>query len=294
MKRPGQTVYHPWVFLTPALIILALFIVWPLLRAVLWSFQDVSILNSSDTSFVGFANYSWMLKDDRFRQAFANTAWFTLMVVPFQTVLAFFMALWVDRPEPAWRWLRTVFFIPVVLSMPVLAILWQMIYQPAQGDQMGLLNAFLNLMGLPSQDWLNDPQLALPAIAFMSVWQGVGFQMMIFLAGLQNLSNEQLEAARIDGASAPQRLQHIILPGMKHSIIFVIITTTLLCFRLFVQPYLMTQGGPQDRTVSLIQMIYETTFLHRDLGLAGAGTMIFMGLIVIIGISKRILGGKTA
>jgi ABC-type sugar transport system permease subunit len=157
---------------------------------------------------------------------------------------------------------------------------------------MGLINSFMLQIGLPAQDWLNNPSLALPAIAFMSIWQGVGFQMMIFLAGLQQLSTDQLEAARIDGATALQRLRHIIVPSMKPSIIFVGVTTTLLCFRLFVQPYLMTRGGPQDRTVSLIQMIYETTFLHRDLGLAGAGTVLFMGLLLFIGILKRVLEGR--
>lgn len=287
MKRPGQRAQHLWMFLGPAGILLGLFVVWPLLRAFYWSFQHVSILESTQTTWAGFSNYSWMLSDPRFRQAFANTALFTVMVMPLQTMLAFFIALWVNRPEPAWRWLRTVFFIPVIISMPVLAVLWKMLYQPVQGDQMGLINAAMMQIGLPAQDWLNDPNLALPAIAFMSVWQGLGFQMMIFLAGLQQLSKEQLEAARIDGANAPQRLRHIILPGMAPSIVFVSVTTTLLCFRLFVQPYLMTRGGPGDRTVSLIQMIYETTFLNRDLGLASAGTLLFLLLVIGLGLIKR-------
>jgi ABC-type sugar transport system permease subunit len=284
----------PWAFLTPALIILGLFVAWPLIRAGFWSFFHVSILDTGSRTFSGWSNYSWMLSDPRFRQAFANTAWFTVMVVPIQTTLAFFLALWVNRPETAWRWLRTVFFIPVILSMPVLAVLWRMLYQPVQGAEAGLINQAVMGMGLSPQDWLNDPNLALPAIAFMSVWQGTGFQMMIFLAGLQTLSTEQIEAAKIDGASAVQRLIHILIPGMKHSILFVGVTTTLLCFRLFVQPYLMTRGGPEDSTVSLIQMIYETTFLHRDLGLAGAGTMLFVSLVLVIAVVHRILERREA
>jgi ABC-type sugar transport system permease subunit len=294
MKRPGQRTFHPWVFLAPAGVILILFVLWPLLRAGFWSFFQVSILDSDRRRFIGFQNYSWMLSDPRFRQAFANTALFAVMVVPLQTVLAFFLALWVNRPEPAWRWLRTVFFVPVIISMPVLAILWNMLYQPMQGEQMGLINQMVRTLGLPAQDWLNNPNLALPAIAFMSIWQGLGFQMMIFLAGLQHLSSEQLEAARIDGANAPQRLRYIIVPGMRHSILFVSITTTILCFRLFVQPYLMTRGGPEDRTVSLIQMIYETTFLNRDLGLAGAGTVLFLGLVLVITLLHRMIERREA
>jgi ABC-type sugar transport system permease subunit len=260
---------------------LGLFVVWPLCRAVLWSFQAVTVLDPAGGRTTGLENYAWMLSDPRFRQAYANTAMFALMVVPVQTLLAFFIALWVDRPEPAWRWLRHAFFVPVIVSMPVLAVVWIMLYQPLEGEQMGFINRLVTSIGLPARDWLGDPALALPAIAVLSVWQGVGFQMMIFLAGLQNLGADQLEAARIDGAGPLRRLWHILIPGMRPSIIFVVLTTTILSFRLFVQPYLMTRGGPQDRTVSIIQFIYETTFLNRDLGLAGAGTVIFLMSILV-------------
>lgn len=276
-----------WYFLAPALLLLGLFVLWPLLRAVYWSFSGVGLLNPEDSVWNGGANYSYLLFDPRFRQAFLNTALFALFVVPLQCVLAFLMALWVNRPERHWRWLRTAFFVPVVVSMPVLAILWTMLYQPAEGDQIGLINAVLQLFGLPAQNWLQNPHLALPAIAFMSIWQGIGFQMMIFLAGLQTLSAEQLEAARIDGANAHQRLRHVILPGMKNSIAFVLTATTILAFRLFVQPYLMTRGGPQGRTLSVIQYIYETTFLSRDLGLACAGACLFLLLVAVITFAQR-------
>ena len=216
----------------------------------------------------------------------AVTGW----IVP---VLAFFLALWVNRPERHWRWLRTVFFVPVVVSMPVLAVLWSMLYQPMRGAQMGLVNAVVSAIGLPPQDWLQDPNLALPAIAFMSVWQGVGFQMMIFLAGLQNLSQEQLEAATIDGAGSLQRLRHVIVPAMRPSIVFVLTATLILSFRLFVQPYLMTRGGPDDATVSIIQLIYETTFLGRELGMACAGAALFLVLVAGLTLLQR-LGAREA
>jgi ABC-type sugar transport system permease subunit len=269
------------MLLAPGLILLTLFVGWPLVRAVLWSFQQVSVLDPESARPAGWENYIWMIRDPRFRQAYANTALFALMVVPVQTVLAFFIALWVDRPEPCWRWLRHVFFVPVIVSMPVLAVLWTMLYQPLEGEQMGLINRFVTSLGFPAHDWLGDPSTALPAIAVLSVWQGLGFQMMIFLAGLQNLGADQLEAARMDGAGPLKRLWHVILPGMRPSLVFVSLTTTILSFRLFVQPYLMTRGGPENRTVSIIQMIYETTFLNRDLGLAGAGTVIFLLSILI-------------
>lgn len=271
-----------WILLVPALTVLGLFVFWPLLRTLWWSGQDVGLYHPGAGQWNAGSNYSFLLSDPRFRQAFANTALFALLVVPFQCLLAFFLALWINRPQPWWRWLRTVFFVPVVVSMPVLAILWTMLYQPAEGSQMGLINAVWTSLGGQAQAWLQNPHQALPAIAFMSIWQGVGFQMMIFLAGLQQLSRDQLEAARIDGAHAGQRLWHIILPSMRNSILFVLITTTILSFRLFVQPYIMTRGGPHDRTLSLIQYLYETTFINRDLGLASAGAVLFLLLVALI------------
>jgi ABC-type sugar transport system permease subunit len=278
----------PWLFLAPALVLLGAFAVVPMLRAAGWSFTGADLLDVGAARWIGAANYSDLLADPRFRRAFLNTAWFAVMVVPLQAALAFFLALWVNRPGRQGRWLRTVFFLPVVVSMPVLAVLWTMLYQPLRGDQMGLVNALVSGLGLPAQDWLRNPRLALPAIAFMSVWQGVGFQMMIFLAGLQNLSKDQLEAAQIDGAHAGQRLLHVIVPAMRPSIVFVLTATLILSFRLFAQPYLMTRGGPEDSTVSVIQFIYETTFLGRELGRACAGAMLFLLLVAGLALLQRL------
>ncbi len=271
------------LFLAPALIVLGLFVVWPMVRALIWSTTNAGLLAPAAGRWVGLGNYTDLLADPRFRQAFANTALFALMAIPVQTVTAFLLALWVNRPEPVWRWLRTVFFLPVVVSLPVLAILWTMLYQPAQGAEMGLVNAGLGLLGVPPQAWLENPSLALPAIAAMSVWQGVGLQMMIFLAGLQGIPAELLEAARIDGAGAWARTIHVTIPALRNTFVFVITVTTILAFRLFVQPYLMTHGGPGNHTLSLVQSIYQTTFLDQDLGRACAAAYLF--LLVVAGLT---------
>lgn len=147
---------------------------------------------------------------------------------------------------------------------------------------MGLINALMVRIGATPKAWLTNPQLALPAIAFMSIWQGVGFQMMIFLAGLQGIPSQQLEAAIMDGANAAQRLRYVIIPWMRNSILFVLTATTILAFRLFVQPYLMTRGGPDGRTLSVIQYLYETTFLEHDLASACAGAMLFLLVVGIL------------
>ncbi|HWA85432.1 MAG TPA: sugar ABC transporter permease [Opitutus sp.] len=276
-----------WWFLLSALTLLAVFVVWPMIRALGWSFSNADLLAPGRSRWIGFANYSSLLGDPRFRRAFGNTALFALMAVPAQTVIAFFLALWVNRPEPAWRWLRAVFFVPVIVSMPVLAVLWTLLYQPAQGGQAGLVNAALGWLGLPPQSWLGDPRLALPAIAFMSVWQGVGLQMMVFLAGLQEVSRELLDAARIDGAGGWQRVRHVVLPALRNTIIFVVTVTTILSFRLFVQPYLMTHGGPGNSTLSIVQSIYDTTFLSQDLGRACAATLLFLVPVAILTLLQR-------
>lgn len=293
MRQTGRTPHETasaWAFLLPALLLLGVFVLWPTLRALYWSLTNASLLRPGEAQWVGLANYSSLLQDERFRQSFLNTALFALMVVPVQTALAFLLALWVNRPQTCWRWLRTVFFLPVVVSLPVLAILWTMLYQPARGDQMGLVNAALGLAGLEPRNWLQDPRLALRALAAMSIWQGTGFQMLVFLAGLQNVNSELLEAARIDGANALQRLFHVILPAMRNSIIFVVTATLILAFRLFVQPYLMTRGGPENATRSVIQYIYETTFQDHRLGMACAGVVLFLVLVAFLTTLQRLAG----
>lgn len=278
-----------WWFLAPALLLLALFVAWPMLRALVWSFTNADLLVPDRRRWVGTENFSDLLTDTRFRRAFLNTSLFSVLVVPLQTVLAFLLALWVNRPEPAWRWLRAVFFVPVVVSMPVLAVLWTMLYQAPQGDQTGFVNALLQFVGLTPQAWLREPHLALPAIAFMSLWQGVGLQMLVFLAGLQNLSAEQLDAARIDGANALQRVWYVIIPALKNTFVFVITVTTIFSFRLFVQPYLMTRGGPGTSTLSLIQSIYQMTFLDEELGRACAAAFLFLVLVATLTLVQRTL-----
>jgi ABC-type sugar transport system permease subunit len=274
-------------FLLPALLLLAVFVVWPLLRCCWWSLHDTDLLAIQRQRWVGLSQYSDLLRDARFRQAFANTALFAVMVVPVQTLAALLLALWVNRPEAAWRWLRVAFFVPTVVAMPVLAILWTMLYQPASGDTMGPVNAITTALGFEAQAWLFDPGLALPALAFMSIWQGVGLQMMVFLAGLQAAPRDPIEAALLDGANAFRRAWHVTLPALRNTIIFVVSVTTILAFRLFVQPYLMTSGGPAGATRSVIQAIYELTFVSQDLGRACAGALIFLLALGVVTLSTR-------
>jgi ABC-type sugar transport system permease subunit len=285
MSQPWRRSRHAALFLAPAFVLLALFVVWPMVQAAFWSGQRASYIRADRAEWNAGRNYTHLAEDPRFRRAFANTALFVLMVVPAQAALALALALWVNRPQPYWRWLRVVFFLPLVISMPVLAVLWKLLYQPTAA---GPLNGLIGLAGIPPQQWLEDPRLALSAIAVMSIWQGVGFQMMIFLAGLQTVPHEQVEAALIDGAGPWQRLIHVVLPNLRNSIIFAVSVTTILAFRLFAQPYLMTdQGGPHDRTLSVILWIYQTAIKQYDLGLASAAALVFLAVVAAITLIQR-------
>lgn len=284
----------PW-FLLPAGMLVGLFVVWPLFGALSFSLHETDLLLLDNQRFVGLANYSDVLADPRFRRSFANTALFALLVVPLQSVLAFLLALLVHRPEPAWRALQGVFFLPTVVSMPVLAILWSLLYQPASGREVGFINAVLQAVSLPPQNFLRDPSLALPAIAAMSIWQGVGLQMLVFLAGLRALPRDSWEAAKLDGANAWQRMLYITIPALRNSWVFVITITTILAFRLFVQPYLMTRGGPENTTLSIVQNIYEMTFVSQELGRACAASVLLLswvGLLTLL--QRRYLGEEAA
>jgi ABC-type sugar transport system permease subunit len=275
------------LFLLPALVLLGLFLVWPLARALVYSFEYRELLRPDSHRFAGLTQYSELLVDPRFQRAFENTAVFAVLVVPLQTTLALLLALWVNRPEPAWRFLRAVFFAPTVVAMPVLAVLWTILYQPAHGGEVGPVNALIMRLGLPPLAFLGDPRLALPAVAAMSIWQGVGLQMLVFLAGLKAIPRDLIDAARMDGAGAFERLWFVTLPALRNTLIFVLTVTTVLAFRLFVQPYLMTHGGPQGSTRSLIQCIYEMTFLSQDLGRACAAAFLFLGWVAIIALVQR-------
>lgn len=285
--RRRQSRRAGWLFLLPALVLLVLFVVWPLLRAFWWSLNATDLLAPQRQHWLGSAQYSALLRDGRFRHAFANTALFALLVVPAQTVLALLLALWVTRPEREWRWLRAVFVLPTMVAMPALAVIWTALYQPSEAGESGPINALLMALGITPHAWLREPSMALPALAVVSVWQGLGLQLMVFVSALQALPRELLEAARLDGAGAWQRTWYVTLPALRNTVVFLLSVTTILAFRLFVQPYLMTRGGPMNSTLSVIQLIYETTFVAQDLGLACAGAFVFLLVVFVLTWAQR-------
>nr|WP_062447740.1 sugar ABC transporter permease [Thalassobacillus devorans] len=274
-----------YFFLAPALVLLGVFLLYPMGAAFYYSFTDFYILTPDDVSFIGLENFKYIVEDAQFRQAFWNTVYFSVIVVPVQLSVALGLALLINKKLRFRVFFRTAFFSPVVMSLVVVSILWTFMYNPNEG----LINQLLQTVGIPPQPFLTSPDQAMNSIIVMSVWQGAGFQMMIFLAGLQNIPNHLYEAADIDGASSWQKFWHITLPGLRNIALFIFITISIAAFKLLVQPMIMTQGGPLGTTKSLVYHIYETGFNYRDVGYASAMAVVFTVIVLVITIIQRVL-----
>jgi len=280
------------LFVAPACALIALFVGWPSLNTFRTSLYAARITQQTAGSFVGLDNYRHLVQDPVFAAAVRNTVVFALVVVPMQTLLALGLALWTERPGRASRVLRFAVFLPTVVSLTVLSVLWRLLLEPQTATGSGLINGLLTRAGLAPQPFLTSPAQALPAIIVMSVWQGVGLQMMVLLAALQQVPQELKEAAALDGAGAGRRFLYVTLPAITPTLMFVVTFTTIFALRLFVQPYLMTRGGPQHATISLVQYIYEAAFVQRDLGLACAAGAIFFVGVCAVALVQRLLARR--
>lgn len=268
------------LFVVPALIFIFIFLVMPAILAFVYSFQNYNMLKPNQKTFIALQNYIEILKDPAFYKVLKNTVYFAAIVVPAQTIVALLLALLVNTKLKTSKIARICFFSPVITSMVVVAILWTFLYNKDNG----LINSFINQLGISSQPFLLSEKQAMNAIIFMSIWQAAGYQMMIFLAGLQDVSPELYEASEIDGANWWQKFVHITLPGIKHVSSFVILITTIQAFKLFTQPYIMTGGGPNESTKTLAYMIYEQGFQYRNVGYSCAIAVLFF--LIIMGVSS--------
>lgn len=271
-------------FLTPAMVLAILFIVMPIALAFTYAFTDYYLLKPNDKQFIGLDNFARMLTDEVLIQSFFNTLKFVLLVVPLQLSLALGLALIANKKMKGNSFFRTAYFSPAVLSLVVISILWTVMLNPTSG----LINQILSNIGLSKQPFLASSSQAMVTIVFISAWSGCGYQMMIFLAGLKNIDPQLYEAAEMDGANALQKFLYITLPSLKPITMFLVITTTIQAFKLIVQPMVMTGGGPDYSTMTLLQYIYEYGFRHRNIGYASAITLLFTVFLVVLsmGIKK--------
>lgn len=278
-------------FLLPASILLIVFMIIPFFMAFGLSFTNQRLIPTPrGTQLIGLTNYLRLFNDRLFWTGLKNNFIFVLIVVPLQTAFALGLALLVNIKLKLSKFFRTVYFMPTVTTMVVVSVIWTFLYYPE-----GLINGFLSSItgGLWSGvDFLKNTAWAFPAIMFMSIWQGVGFQMLIFLAGLQEIPASFYEAAEIDGASSYQKFLYITLPQLKNTTTFVLISTTILAFRLFSQVYVMTNGGPRYSTYTVMLHIYNTAFKRLNIGYGSALTVVFFLIILIISLVQRGLLGE--
>lgn len=275
----------------PAVIGLIIFVVVPFIMAIYLSTQNVKLNSPRPPDFVGLQQYQRILFDPQFAPTFwrslLNNAIFAAVVVPVQTALALGIALLLNRPLRGMGAFRTMFFMPVVFPMALVAVIWKLIY--SRGED-GMLNAVLSAVSggnIPAQDWLGDSTWALGSIIVLSIWQGVGFQMVIILAALQGIPSSLYEAAAIDKASTWQQFRFVTLPQLRNTLIFVVMVTSILAFRLFDQVYILTKGGPQNATTTVMYQAVTTAFDSNNVGRASAITVVFFIIVLTLTLIQR-------
>jgi multiple sugar transport system permease protein len=278
-----------WLFSAPALLLLTVFLLVPFLMAFGLAFTDQRLIPNPNlpTRIVYFRNFVRLLKDETFHRALLNNFLFAAIVVPLQSSFALLLAILVNQKLRFSNVFRTVYFSPVVTIMVVVAIVWTFLYNPGEG----FINTFIQTISfgrLGGYDWLNSTKLAFPAIMLLSIWQGVGFQMVIYLAGLQDIPDELYEAAQVDGANRWQQFWNVTLPQLRNTTIFVVIATTILAFKLFTQVWVMTKGGPQEATMTTMILVYTEGFRQLRVGYASAISIVFFLIVLSVSLLQRV------
>ncbi len=286
-RRPGPG----WWLVAPALSAIALFFVLPVAAGFLLGLTDFdvyAIARPARLRFVGLANYARLLGDPTFWPALRNTLYFVLVGGPLSLAVSLTAALLVEARRTRLRAVfRTIFFLPVVTTLVAVAVVWRYLYHP----RYGLLNQLLGLAGLGPIDWLGDPRWAMPALILLAVWKNFGFNMVIFIAGLQAIPAHLLEAARLDGAGAWQQLRRVTLPLLTPTFALVALLTTIGYTQLFAEPYVMTQGGPANSTLSVVLLMYEEGFRWWNVGYGAAIALVLFALILVPTLTQMRLRG---
>ena len=274
-----------YIFVAPAVILLIAFLVVPMIYTVYFSGFKYQIMRPDAMKFIGFENYQKLFSDKNFWLALKNTVYFTVIVVPCQCVLALALALLVSKKFRGVAVFRTMYFAPQLTSMVVISVLWSVLYNA--NPNTGLINSILVSLGMSPIKFLSDASTAMNSIIFMSAWQGAGYQMMIFLAGLQGIPKDQYEAASVDGATKFKQFLYITLPGLKGTIKYVIMITMIQAMKLFTQPYIMTQGGPKNSTKTLVYYIYTQGFQKGNFGYACSIAAVFFVIVVCMSMAMK-------
>ncbi len=274
--------FSSYLFLLPALLVFALFVWYPIVLGFIMSFQNVDMITPA--IWVGWANYRHVFSDPLFAIAWRNTLVFTIYALLFGYFIPIILALLINEMRHGKGFFRLAFYLPVMLPPIVTVFLWRWIYNPDSG----LLNALLSLVHLPGGLWLENPGTALPALMVIATWSAAGSTMLIYLAALQGVSATLYEAAEIDGTNIWQRLWHITLPSIRPIMLLMLILQVIGTMQVFIEPFTITDGGPQNATMSILLLIYNYAFQNGDFGEASAlGVLLFLVLAVFALIYMR-------
>ncbi|MGE0386175.1 MAG: carbohydrate ABC transporter permease [Gammaproteobacteria bacterium] len=284
-----------WWFLAPALGVLVLFFLLPVCAGFALAFTDFDIYALGDRRllrFAGLDNFTALAGSPQFWRALGNTLYFCIVGGCASIAVSLAAALLLDhrlaRFKPLWR---TALFVPVVTTLVAVAVVWRYLYHP----RYGLINYGLQSLGIGPIDWLGDPRWAMPALILMAVWKNFGFNMVIFVAGLQGIPASLYEAARLDGAGPWQRFVHVTLPMLRPTFVFVLVTTVVGYLQLFAEPYVMTRGGPSDATLSVMLLMYDQGFRWWNMGYAAAIAVVVFALIAAVSaLQMRLLRVRAA
>jgi len=290
LSRRQSEARMAWLFSAPALFLLVVFLIIPFVMAFWFSFTDQRMVPNLNlpTQFVGLRNFVRLAQDETFRRAILNNFYFVLIVVPLQTSLALLLALLINQKIKGVNLFRAAYFSPVVVTMVVVSVIWTFLYNPGEG----MINQFIHTLSLGRlgpYDWLESTALAFPSIMLLSIWQGVGFQMVIYLAGLQDIPEPLYEAAQIDGANNVQQFFYVTLPQLRNTTIFVVLATTILAFKLFTQVWVMQgpSGHPQGSTMTTIVYVVSKGFKQGKIGYASAMTVVFFLIVLVVSLLQR-------
>lgn len=277
-----------YLLIAPKILLMAAVLILPFMGSVYVSLHEWTPL-AAEQPFVGLDNYVRLLSDDVFHNALINTASYSLALILIDVPIALGLALLLDMNLRGTRIYSASIFLPVVVSWVVVSLIWSWLYNP----DYGMINSFLGLFGSEGLSWLNSRQTSLASIIIMSIWKHIGFNMVIFLAGLKGIPNTYYEAAAVDGAKRWDRFRYITLPLLKPTSFFVVVVTLIFSFRLFTQVFVMTGGGPVNSSISIVYYFWQQGFQEFNMGYASAIAVVLFVIVFVFSILQQRSWGGT-
>lgn len=286
-KRDRKRLFQEMGMLAPAVVLMTLFLIVPFILSFWTAMTNQPLVpRPTPVRFIGFNNFIRIFTDDLFWTALWNVTRFTLWILPVQCGLAFATALLLHRKIPFQNLFRGLFFLPAITSMVVVCVIWGTLFQYPTGPLNQILG-FVTFGLVGPIDWLGDPDWAMFSLVLLSAWQAYGFQMIIYLAGLQGISEELYDAAKIDGASRFRRFWHVTMPGLRPTHVFVVVITTIQAFKLYTQVAILTQGGPRSSTETVVHYMVRIGYEEQKLGYASAVSVILFAIVLVIALLQR-------